>query len=123
RAAGSRDHRGAPGHGCRRPGPRRRGHAADAGKTGLDRNAPERDLHAACKPRRRLPETRGRTDAGGGARGMNRVLADIKAFGIQYLRSRVGTFFALVFPILLILLFGAIFGSSGTSRATLFVQA
>jgi ABC-2 type transport system permease protein len=53
---------------------------------------------------------------------MNRVLADIKAFGIQYLRSRVGTFFALVFPILLILLFGAIFGSSGTSRATLYVQ-
>ncbi|HYY47064.1 MAG TPA: ABC transporter permease [Thermoplasmata archaeon] len=53
---------------------------------------------------------------------MNRVLADLKAFGTQYLRSRVGTFFALVFPILLILLFGAIFGSSGSSRVTLYVQ-
>src|SRR5437870_12407195 len=53
---------------------------------------------------------------------MNRVLADMKAFGTQYLRSRVGTFFALVFPILLILLFGAIFGSSGSSQVTLYVQ-
>jgi len=53
---------------------------------------------------------------------MNRILADMKAFGTQYLRSRVGTFFALVFPILLILLFGAIFGSSGSSQVTLYVQ-
>ena len=53
---------------------------------------------------------------------MNRVLADMKAFGTQYIRSRVGTFFALVFPILLILLFGAIFGSSGSSQVTLYVQ-
>ena len=53
---------------------------------------------------------------------MNRILADMKAFGTQYLRSRVGTFFALVFPILLILLFGAIFGSSGSSPVTLYVQ-
>jgi ABC-2 type transport system permease protein len=53
---------------------------------------------------------------------MNRILADIKAFGTQYLRSRVGTFFALIFPILLILLFGAIFGSSGSSQVTLYVQ-
>jgi len=53
---------------------------------------------------------------------MNRILADIKAFGTQYLRSRVGTFFALVFPILLILLFGAIFGSSGSSPVILYVQ-
>src|SRR5438132_13377136 len=53
---------------------------------------------------------------------MSRILADMKAFGTQYLRSRVGTFFALVFPILLILLFGAIFGSSGSSQVTLSVQ-
>src|SRR5437016_6384776 len=53
---------------------------------------------------------------------MSRILADMKAFGTQYLRSRVGTFFALVFPILLILLFGAIFGSSGSSQVTLYVQ-
>src|SRR5207244_5215036 len=59
---------------------------------------------------------------GRGARHMSRILADMKAFGTQYLRSRVGTFFALVFPILLILLFGAIFGSSGSSQVTLYVQ-
>ncbi|HWM50067.1 MAG TPA: ABC transporter permease, partial [Thermoplasmata archaeon] len=53
---------------------------------------------------------------------MSRILADMKAFGTQYLRSRVGTFFALIFPILLILLFGAIFGSSGSTRVTLYVQ-
>ena len=38
---------------------------------------------------------------------MKRILADVTAFGRQYLRSRVGTFFALAFPVILILLFGA----------------
>ena len=47
---------------------------------------------------------------------MKRILADVSAFGRQYLRSRVGTFFALAFPVILILLFGAIFSSSGTPR-------
>jgi ABC-2 type transport system permease protein len=53
---------------------------------------------------------------------MKRILADAKAFGRQYLRSRTGTFFALLFPILLILLFGAIFSGSGTSTLPLYVQ-
>jgi len=53
---------------------------------------------------------------------MKRILADAKAFGKQYLRSRTGTFFALVFPIVLILLFGAIFSGSGTSSLPLYVQ-
>ncbi len=53
---------------------------------------------------------------------MKRILADAKAFGKQYLRSRTGTFFALAFPVILILLFGAIFSGSGTSTLPLYVQ-
>lgn len=53
---------------------------------------------------------------------MNRILADVQAFGKQYLRSRVGVFFALAFPIILILLFGAIFSSSGSPLIPVYVQ-
>ncbi len=53
---------------------------------------------------------------------MNRILADAKAFGVQYLRSRTGTFFALLFPVIIILLFGAIFSGSGTSSLPIYVQ-
>ncbi len=53
---------------------------------------------------------------------MKRILADAKSFGKQYLRSRTGTFFALAFPVILILLFGAIFSGSGTSSLPLYVQ-
>lgn len=53
---------------------------------------------------------------------MKRILADVRAFGIQYLRSRVGAFFALIFPLILILLFGSIFSQTGSARVTLYVQ-
>jgi ABC-2 type transport system permease protein len=53
---------------------------------------------------------------------MSRILADAKAFGKQYLRSRTGTFFALAFPVIIILLFGAIFSGSGSSSLPLYVQ-
>jgi ABC-2 type transport system permease protein len=53
---------------------------------------------------------------------MKRILADVSAFGRQYLRSRVGTFFALAFPVILILLFGSIFSSSGSPKVSLAVQ-
>jgi ABC-2 type transport system permease protein len=53
---------------------------------------------------------------------MKRILADAKAFGRQYLRSRTGTFFALAFPIILILLFGAIFSGGGSSTLPIYVQ-
>ncbi len=53
---------------------------------------------------------------------MKRILADAKAYGMQYLRSRTGTFFALLFPVILILLFGAIFSGSGSSTLPLYVQ-
>lgn len=46
---------------------------------------------------------------------VRRVLSDLKVFRREYLRNRTGMFFALIFPIILIVLFGAIFstGSSG----------
>ena len=53
---------------------------------------------------------------------MREVLADISAFGKQYLRSPIGAFFAFIFPVLLILLFGAIFTGIGTTKTPLPVQ-
>jgi len=53
---------------------------------------------------------------------MKRAIADLKAFGRQFLRSKIGTFFTFIFPLLLILLFGAIFSESETPKVTLHVQ-
>lgn len=53
---------------------------------------------------------------------MSRLLADFTAFGKQYLRTKIGAFFAFAFPILLILLFGAIFSNTGAQAITLPVQ-
>lgn len=43
-------------------------------------------------------------------------------FRREYFRNRIGLFFALIFPIILILLFGAIFSASGTGAIPLQVQ-
>ena len=45
-----------------------------------------------------------------------RIFADFKVFSRGYLRNKFGLFFGLIFPVILILIFGAIFsgGSSGT---------
>jgi len=53
---------------------------------------------------------------------MSRILSDIIGFGKQYLRSKVGAFFGFIFPILLVLLFGAIFTTGGDQKVTLPVQ-
>ena len=53
---------------------------------------------------------------------MNRILADLLSFGRQYMRSRIGAFFTFIFPILLILLFGAIFNQGGSGPFTLTTQ-
>jgi ABC-2 type transport system permease protein len=49
---------------------------------------------------------------------LKRILADLRLFGRGYLRNRVGLFFGIIFPVILILIFGAIFsgGSSGTIK-------
>jgi ABC-2 type transport system permease protein len=51
-----------------------------------------------------------------------RVAAYLKVFARVYVRNRVGLFFALIFPIILILLFGAIFSNTGSSTVDLYVQ-
>jgi ABC-2 type transport system permease protein len=53
---------------------------------------------------------------------MSRILADIKGYSRMYLRSWVGAFFTFAFPILLILLFGAIFTSSEGTKINMPVQ-
>jgi ABC-2 type transport system permease protein len=42
-----------------------------------------------------------------------RIYVDFKVFSIGYLRNKFGLFFGLIFPVILILLFGAIFGGDG----------
>jgi ABC-2 type transport system permease protein len=51
-----------------------------------------------------------------------RVRADLLVFGRGYIRSRVGLFFGLIFPVILILLFGAIFAGNGSSTVPVYIQ-
>ena len=53
---------------------------------------------------------------------MSRILSDLKAFGLQYIRSPGGAFFALVFPIILILVFGSVFSQTEFVEVSLPVQ-
>lgn len=53
---------------------------------------------------------------------MNRILSDTIAFGKQYMRTKVGAFFSFIFPILLIVLFGAIFSGAEGGGMSLPVQ-
>lgn len=50
------------------------------------------------------------------------MIAELKVYARGNLRSREGFFFTLVFPIILILLFGAIFSGGGSGPATVYVQ-
>ena len=51
-----------------------------------------------------------------------RILSDVVNFGRQYMRNVAGPFFAFAFPVLLILVFGAIFTSDDPAKITLPVQ-
>ncbi len=53
---------------------------------------------------------------------ISRTLADLSVFAKGYMRSRIGLFFSLIFPIILILLFGAIFSGGGTGTTTVYLQ-
>jgi ABC-2 type transport system permease protein len=53
---------------------------------------------------------------------LRRVRADLTVFGRGYVRSRVGLFFSLIFPVILILLFGAIFAGSGSTTVPVYIQ-
>ena len=51
-----------------------------------------------------------------------RIMADLRLFGRGYLRNRVGLFFGLIFPVILILIFGAIFSGGSSGTITVYVQ-
>ena len=46
-----------------------------------------------------------------------RILSDFKVFSRGYLRNRFGLFFGLIFPVILILIFGAIFSKLAPARS------
>src|SRR5713101_535907 len=51
-----------------------------------------------------------------------RIVSDLKLFARGYVRTRIGLFFSLVFPIILILLFGAIFSGGNSGPINVYVQ-
>jgi ABC-2 type transport system permease protein len=51
-----------------------------------------------------------------------RIGSDLLVFGRGYLRNAAGLFFGLIFPVILILIFGAIFSSGFSGTITLYVQ-
>jgi ABC-2 type transport system permease protein len=51
-----------------------------------------------------------------------RILSDLRLFGRGYLRNWVGLFFGLIFPVILILLFGAIFSGNSSGAITVYAQ-
>jgi len=51
-----------------------------------------------------------------------RIYADFKVFSVGYLRNKFGLFFGLIFPVILILIFGAIFSGGGTGTVNVFAQ-
>ena len=52
-----------------------------------------------------------------------RIFADFSVFSVGYLRNKFGLFFGLIFPVILILIFGAIFSGGGSSgEVTVYAQ-
>ena len=61
----------------------------------------------------------------GGTRRMasvRRTIADLRLYGRGYLRNSFGLFFGLIFPVILILIFGAIFSEGSSGPITVYVQ-
>ncbi len=52
----------------------------------------------------------------------SRILAEVKSYGRQYMRNKSAAFFSFAFPVLMILIFGAIFGSGAMTKTTINVQ-
>ena len=49
-------------------------------------------------------------------------MSDLNVFRREYLRNRTGMFFALIFPIILIVIFGAIFAGGSSGPVTVYMQ-
>ncbi len=54
--------------------------------------------------------------------GAKRVIADLRVFGRGYFRNVAGLFFGLIFPVILILIFGAIFSGNNSGQVTVYLQ-
>jgi ABC-2 type transport system permease protein len=53
---------------------------------------------------------------------VKRIYADFKVFSVGYLRNKFGLFFGLIFPVVLILIFGAIFAGGGDGTVNVYAQ-
>ncbi len=53
---------------------------------------------------------------------LRRIASDFRVFSRGYLRNKFGLFFGLVFPVMLILIFGAIFSGNSSGTITLYAQ-
>jgi ABC-2 type transport system permease protein len=51
-----------------------------------------------------------------------RIYSDFKVFSRGYLRNKFGLFFGLIFPVILILIFGAIFSGNGSGTINVYAQ-
>jgi ABC-2 type transport system permease protein len=51
-----------------------------------------------------------------------RILSDLQVFRREYLRNKTGIFFALIFPIILIIIFGAIFSGGSSGPINVYMQ-
>ncbi len=51
-----------------------------------------------------------------------RIFSDFKVFSRGYLRNKFGLFFGLIFPVILILIFGAIFAGGSTGKVNVYAQ-
>ena len=51
-----------------------------------------------------------------------RIVADFKVFSTGYLRNKFGLFFGLIFPVILILIFGAIFSGNTSGTINVYTQ-
>lgn len=51
-----------------------------------------------------------------------RIFSDFKVYSRGFLRNKFGLFFGLIFPVILILIFGAIFSEGGSGTITMYAQ-
>lgn len=53
---------------------------------------------------------------------LKNIIADLKVYARNYMRSTTAVFFVFIFPLILMLIFGSIFSGTSTSSAPLYVQ-
>ena len=53
---------------------------------------------------------------------LRRILADLSVFAKGYMRNPLGVFFSVLFPLILIGLFGLIFSAAGATKVTLYAE-